>query len=168
MEEQLSNKIFELKDKLTDGEFKDLMDTLKGVYEKKKETEYVLYEIEYVIPKVSIVRTNVKVELKPYKKIIKLRKNKMEHYYGGHEEDFLHHLEQYDNRLCIDNYCYSKLIDDKNYIIDGGFIYCEECGERECVCDNPECENNNDQNPQTFKLYITTEHIQITKYTKLH
>lgn len=166
MEEQLSNKIFELKDKLTDGEFKDLMDTLKGVYEEKRENEYVLYEIEYVIPKVSIVRTNVNVELKQRKKIIKLRKNKIEQYYGGHEEDFLEHLEQHDNRLCITHHAYNKLIDDKNYIIDGGFIYCEECGERGCECENPECEGNN-QDPQTFRLYITTEHIQIIKKVKI-
>jgi len=164
MEEQLSNKIFELKDKLTDGEFKDLMDTLKGVYEEKKETEYVLYEIEYVIPKVSIVRTNVKVELKQRKKIIKLRKNEMEHYYGAHEKNFLQHLEEHDNLLCIDSFAYRKLIDDKSYIIDGGFIYCEECGEN--ICENPDCDNH--QDPQTFKLYIETEHIQILKHTKLY
>ena len=166
MEEELSNKIFELKDKLTDGEFKDLMDTLKGVYEEKKENEYVLYEIEYVIPKVSISRTNVIVNLQQYKKIVKLRKNKMENYFNGHEEEFLDQVERNNGLFVCNSYNFKNLIDDTRYCIDGGFVYCEECGERECVCDNPECDNH--QDPQTFKLHVETNHIQITKHTKLY
>ena len=43
----MSNKIFEIKDKLTDGEFKNLMEVSKKIYEKSKKEKMVKLHLEY-------------------------------------------------------------------------------------------------------------------------
>jgi hypothetical protein len=169
MEEQLSNKIFQLKEKLTDGEFKDLMDTLKGVYDEKKEKEYVLYEIEYVIPVVSILGDDIRVSLKKKKTILKMKPRREQ---GADlsltEEFFLKELNENDNKLCIKYYVFKSHFENE-YRINGGYVHCDECGTRADMeqCDECGCGGNVVAEPTYFSCSVDTEHIQVIKYKKL-
>ena len=53
--QELSNMIFEIKDKLTDKEFKDIMDKLSI---KKKEQDDCFYELKYIEQKPIVVGRN--------------------------------------------------------------------------------------------------------------
>lgn len=164
MEAQLSNKIFELKEKITDGEFKDLMETLQGVYEEKKEKDYVLYEIDYVIPNLTMKHTRIEVKLELKSAIIKLSCKNEFNYQEGEMETEKHFLERIENgkgRIYA-NYrgAPPQLINNHSPI--SGYAWCDVCNDN--CCD--ECGESTNP-PIDFTCNVDNEYIHIVKYNKL-
>ena len=164
MEAQLSNKIFEVKDKLTDGEFKDLMDTLQGVYNEKKEKDYALYEIDYVIPKLTMKCTMIEVDLELKSAIIKLScKDEFNQQQGEMETEkhFLERVERGNGRIYA-NYMGGAPQLRTNHSTISGYTWCHVCNEECCG----ECGESTNP-PVDFTCHVKNEFIHIVKYNKL-
>jgi len=85
------------------------------------------------------------------------------------EEFFLKELEENDNKLCIKYHVFKNHFDHE-YRINGGYIHCDECGERadmerceECGCGGDGCLIQ----PEHFSCSVDTTDIQVIRYKKL-
>jgi len=125
MESTLSNQIFDIKDKLTDLEFKTLMDTLKLSYEQKEEKAYVLYDITYLKPTLSLNEgCRAVVGFEKCKNIIKLYKKKTSY----SNTEFLEDMNNNNGIINIDYKSLKQLQFIKHIeFIAGGNHSCDEC-----------------------------------------
>jgi hypothetical protein len=165
MEEQLSNKIFDLKEKLTDGEFKDLMDTLQGVYKEKKETEYVMYEVDYIINQVEMKATRISTSFKKLKAIIKLSCKEDFSYGMGEietEKHFLERVQRNDGIISTNNHWTHPTLRNFQPNVNG-YTNCEICND-ECCEECGECRNNTCD----FTSCVEHNNIVVINYKKIN
>jgi hypothetical protein len=164
MEEQLSNKIFELKEKITDREFKDLMETLQGVYKEKKEKEFVLYEIEYIFTQLTMRGRSIETELVKKKAIIKLSCAEDFDYAEGKietEKHFLNRVESRGGVIFVNNSWSPPPLRNFHQNLNG-YCWCEVCSDNCCG----ECGESNTL-PVDFECPVKNSHIFIHSMIKL-
>ena len=164
MEEQLSNKIFELKEKITDGEFKDLMETLQGVYKEKKEKEFVLYEIEYIFIQLTMSGRRIETHFVKKKAIIKLSCAEDFDYAEGKietEKHFLERVERNDRIIHVNHHWSPPPL--RNFQPNlNGYCWCEACSDNCCG----ECGESNTL-PVDFECPVSNSQIFIHSMIKL-
>ena len=174
METTLSNQIFDLKNKLTDLEFKNLMDTLKLSYEQKEEKAYVLYDITYLQPTLSLNEgCKAVVGLEKCKNIIKLYKKKIPMSYSNQE--FLEDMNDNNGIINIDYKSLKQLQFIKHIeFIAGGNNSCEYCEEKynediaEWVSEGTHPDLRPEApTPNTFRLETTTIQIVVIHWEEI-
>ena len=173
MESNLSNLIYDIKEKITDAEYKNLMETLKTSYEEKEENDYVLYDITYLKPTIELKGTNADLSLETYNIIIKLNKKKTSMLYTS--EDFLEDMED-NNGIINTDYRFKNIpyIKTKEYVI-GGSNSCTDCYERYNEEMQEWCSDNDgdiDTRPcsphsNTFELRTENKKIVVLKWKKV-